>query len=276
MKIISPEEIRNHNLCADVVDTHITRWENGTHFQNFQKKKRPFSALFFVLSDVESTYLELDENGNEINRLRCKKGDILYLPAKIRYHTFFTVNENETDPVTCTVNFNLDAGGEGVLLSRTMCFLPNKVNRLMTEDLFLLHKCTANPAACDRTHINSLYFSVLYHATCPRDAGSRGGTVKAAVQAIENEWNRNEKMERYAALCNRSLTCFYQEFKAYTGMTPTRYRNRIRINEAKSDMRNTNMTIRQIAEKTGFEDEFYFSRVFRKITGVSPSEFKKN
>ena len=71
-----------------------------------------------------------------------------------------------------------------------------------------------------------------------------------------------------------SISCFYQEFRSYAGMSPTKYRNSIRINVAKSDLLNTNMTVKEIAEKVGFDDAFYFSRIFRSITGTSPKAFR--
>ena len=145
----------------------------------------------------------------------------------------------------------------------------------MIEDLINIHKSSTNPIANDRLRVNSLYFSILYYATRVRLDGNRSNVIRKAVQAIESEWNRNEKMEKYAALCNMSSSRFYQEFREYAGMSPTKYRNHIRINIAKSDLLNTNMKIKEIAEKVGFDDAFYFSRIFRNITGMSPNKFKK-
>jgi AraC-like DNA-binding protein len=108
-----------------------------------------------------------------------------------------------------------------------------------------------------------------------RTGGSHTDDIKRAVQAIENEWNLNEKMEKYAALCNMSPSYFYREFREYAGMSPAKYRNYIRINVAKSDLLNTNMTVKEIAEKVGFDDALYFSRIFSSITGMSPTAFKR-
>ena len=275
MLIVPPEELRSWNLCVDVVDTYVTEWKNGEQFRKFEKKRRPYSALYFVLSDLESRYSELNGEGEEVGNVFCKKGDILYLPENLLYRSRFSVPEGAPS-ATCTINFHLyDQQGNAVLLGEHPILLSNRVNSFMTEDLFSIHKCTTTPAACDRLRINALFFSILYDATTKSRQEKNAGTVRAAVEAIETEWNRNEKMEKYAALCNRSMTCFYREFKEYTGMSPTQYRNHIRINMAKSDMRNTNMTVREIAAKVGFEDEFYFSRLFRKMTGTSPTAFKE-
>lgn len=276
MKIIKPEELKNHNLCANVIDTYITEWKNGDRFSKYHKCKRPFSALFFVLSDMEIDYAETDETGEEIKKIHAKKGNILYIPPGIFYYCTFAVQNGGAEASTFTVNFDLfDLSGEEVAADKHILLLNNQVNRYMYEDLINIHKCSTNPIANDRLRVNSLYFSILHYATRVRPDDNRSNTVKKAVQAIENEWNRNEKMEKYAALCNMSISRFYQEFRDYAGMSPTKYRNYIRINIAKSDLLNTNMKIKEIAERVGFDDAFYFSRIFRNITGMSPKEFKK-
>ncbi len=276
MKIIRPEELRNHNLSVNVYDTFITEWKNGERFDKYRKSNRPFSALFFVLSDIEIDYIETDERGDEIKRIHAKKGNILYIPSKIFYHCLFYVGEGVTETSTCTVNFSMfDLKGDEVLLNDHILLLNNQVNQYMTEDLINIHKCSTTPLANDRLRINSIYFSILYYATRVRPDSHRSDVIKKAVQAIESEWNLNERMEKYAALCHMSMSRFYEEFREYAGMSPTKYRNHIRINIAKSDLLNTNMKVKEIAEKVGFDDAFYFSRIFRSITGMSPKEFKE-
>jgi AraC-like DNA-binding protein len=276
MRTVSPESLKGMSIRAEVIDTYISEWRKGDRFNKYQKVKRPFSALFFVMSDMELDYVEISESGEHICTTHASKGDILYLPANILYHVVFKVKDRSALPTTFTVNFRLfDADGEELLLDRHVLLLKNQVNRYMSEDLINLHRCMTNPIAHDRMRINSIYFSILYYATRVRTGGSHTDDIKRAVQAIENEWNLNEKMEKYAALCNMSPSYFYREFREYAGMSPAKYRNYIRINVAKSDLLNTNMTVKEIAEKVGFDDALYFSRIFSSIAGMSPTAFKR-
>ena len=71
MKIICQDQLKNHSLCADIIDTHISEWKNGEHFVRYQKRLRPFSGLFFILSDIETVYTESDESGNTILQVRA-------------------------------------------------------------------------------------------------------------------------------------------------------------------------------------------------------------
>lgn len=63
-------------------------------------------------------------------------------------------------------------------------------------------------------------------------------------------------------------------FKKHTGMSIMKYRNALRINDAKKALIITNRSIGEISHSVGFDDESYFSRIFKKSEGVSPSAFR--
>ena len=64
-------------------------------------------------------------------------------------------------------------------------------------------------------------------------------------------------------------------FKKATGETIFRYLNRVRINHAKAMILNTPLKMSVIGSRVGFSDEYYFSRVFKKCTGKSPTEYAR-
>jgi AraC-like DNA-binding protein len=64
-------------------------------------------------------------------------------------------------------------------------------------------------------------------------------------------------------------------FKSVTGMSPIDYLHHVRITKAKELMFDKMMPISVIAEETGFCDQAYFNRVFKKLTGCSPTAFLK-
>jgi AraC-like DNA-binding protein len=64
-------------------------------------------------------------------------------------------------------------------------------------------------------------------------------------------------------------------FKEKTGMSIMEYHEKIRINEAARLLRNSNMNVSEVSSRLGFEDPLYFSRVFKKVTGYSPSDYIK-
>jgi YesN/AraC family two-component response regulator len=78
---------------------------------------------------------------------------------------------------------------------------------------------------------------------------------------------------QYVNLTEDHLTyCFRQEL----GMTPIEYLQRYRINQAKRLLRQGERTVSEIALDVGFSDSGYFSRIFKRIVGVSPESFRNS
>ena len=80
-------------------------------------------------------------------------------------------------------------------------------------------------------------------------------------------------LESLAAEVGLSLTHIGDVFKGYTGMTPYQYGIHVKINRAKEILAGGESSVKEIAWQVGFEDQFYFSRLFKKKTGYSPSQW---
>jgi AraC-like DNA-binding protein len=63
-------------------------------------------------------------------------------------------------------------------------------------------------------------------------------------------------------------------FKTYTSMTPYQYYINIKIDEAKKLLEHGSITVKETAYRLGFEDQYYFSRLFKSKTGVAPKNWK--
>jgi YesN/AraC family two-component response regulator len=64
-------------------------------------------------------------------------------------------------------------------------------------------------------------------------------------------------------------------FKDYEKMSPLTYFTTMKIDEAKKLIQKTNLNFSEIALQLGYESVHYFSKTFKKYTGVSPSDFSK-
>ncbi len=78
-----------------------------------------------------------------------------------------------------------------------------------------------------------------------------------------------------ARLCQMSPSRFCREFKAAYGVTYVDYLACYRIEQAKRLLNNPAMSIADVAAAVGFNDPSYFTRVFRRITGASPSAYRE-
>ena len=68
---------------------------------------------------------------------------------------------------------------------------------------------------------------------------------------------------------------FCKIFKKVTGMTFTEYLGRVRVEKAKNLLLNPHLRISEIAYAVGFQSLTHFNRVFRELTGQSPTDFRK-
>jgi len=78
-----------------------------------------------------------------------------------------------------------------------------------------------------------------------------------------------------AELMNYTPTHFSREFKKRFDITPIEYIINLKINESKKLLKETNDSIKEIAEHLGYSDQLYFSKQFSKVVGSSPSDWKK-
>nr|WP_319509556.1 AraC family transcriptional regulator [uncultured Draconibacterium sp.] len=89
-------------------------------------------------------------------------------------------------------------------------------------------------------------------------------------QNIETEYN----MEELAKEHNVGYSYFRKMFKKYTGVSPAQYHLQLRIIRAKELLVSTDKTITEIAFQLGFQNIYHFSMLFKKKTGLSPSDFR--
>lgn len=81
-------------------------------------------------------------------------------------------------------------------------------------------------------------------------------------------------LERLSADLGVSYSYFRKIFKQHTGLPPAQYHLQLRLLKAEELLRATAMSIGQVAEHSGFESLYYFSRLFKRKNGVSPREFR--
>jgi len=95
------------------------------------------------------------------------------------------------------------------------------------------------------------------------------------LEAMRLYFQKPLRVSELAAMAGMSATNFFRHFKAATGTSPIDWLRRERINQAKKRLIETDDTIAEIAAQTGYCDQFYFSRDFKRMTTVTPSEYRQ-
>lgn len=95
-----------------------------------------------------------------------------------------------------------------------------------------------------------------------------------AAQYMNEHFQENISMAELAENLHCSKGHLFRKFKEFTGKTPVEYLNNVRIKQASFYLKNTNFKINHIAGLCGFNDPYYFSRIFHKVTGQSPKQYR--
>ena len=248
-------------------------WTKRHGFSLYESAPRPCSALFLVCTDIRVLFRS--SRGEVVS---AGKGDVVWIPEGACYRAEIA-GGNEHCIDTYTLNFHLyDGEGEDLLLSDRITVVgKNREGRLA-------YRASALCAAVHQTDgagPNALRIKAEFYAfldTVCGDADDRSEVyypIRAGAEALRNEWNRNEKIETYAAMCGVSNAYFYRCFREWSGQSPVEYRNRIRLSNAQTMLQHTDMKIGEISETVGFEDPFYFCRLFSSAFGLSPREYRR-
>ena len=100
--------------------------------------------------------------------------------------------------------------------------------------------------------------------------------IQPALEYMKTNFaNPPLKLEEYAKMCFISPITLIKYFKKETKMAPLEYFTSIKIANAQSQLANSYKSISEIAESLSYFDPLYFSRVFKKFTGLPPSKYRK-
>ena len=271
MKTVSITQLCSMNFDFEIFDIFPENWMQRKEFVLYKQKERPFSALFFVGTDIEVTFFPMDAPA-----LSVGKGDVVFIPRGCRYSVSVEGNTGEKID-SYTINFDLfDEEREPLILSDRISILTNRQDSLLDSRLKNLADGFYRMEHRNFAKIKGDFFLLLDEIA---DASEQNNEfyypIRRGIELFCEEWNQNERIEKYARLCGISVTYFYRCFRKWAGSSPVEYRNRLRLSNAQSLLRCTDMQIKEISEAVGFEDPFYFCRIFSQAFGLSPQAYRK-
>lgn len=100
--------------------------------------------------------------------------------------------------------------------------------------------------------------------------------IERAVHYFNENYNKPISIEQYAGEHLMSVNWFIHSFKEVMKVPPMQYIVSLRIAAAKGYLENSNKNVNEISNIVGYDNSLYFSRLFKKYTGLSPSEYKKS
>ena len=201
--------------------------------------------------------------------LKLEKDDILYLPKKSDY----------------VVNSILDGGCYAINFDLTIeedftPFVLRISNVKPVQELFkdaqrawktkrtgYHYRCTS-----DLVQILSVLRSEAYSAYLPQHKAS---AIGPAIEYIEEQYTQKTiKVSELAHMCDISDVYFRNLFQRVYGVPPCRYIRELKLARAKELLLSGEYSVHETAVMCGYCDDSYFSREFKKVVGVAPSDYR--
>lgn len=127
-------------------------------------------------------------------------------------------------------------------------------------------------------YLGSLRYLPIYrkcHKVKEQETDDHGIMVNATLKYMEENIERQLTLQDLSTYTGYSISHFSMVFRASTGHSPLSYFNMLKVKKACELLDTTNMKITQISCKVGIDDSLYFSRLFRKIVGISPKQYRE-
>lgn len=143
------------------------------------------------------------------------------------------------------------------------------------------HLCSARPTGYQLA-VKGWLFQFLFHLVChqkEQTSFTRSQTkhlekMKRILSYIEAHFSEPISVEKVAELTYYSKSHFMNFFKTYTGKGFTEYLNDYRLARAAEMLRATDLSLLEIAARSGFENLSYFNRMFKRKYGISPGKYR--
>lgn len=117
-----------------------------------------------------------------------------------------------------------------------------------------------------------IYASTLAHPPAAKEASKIVQRAREMMLSLES---REQPLEEMARTLGTSYSNFRRTFREHTGVGPHQYRLHLKLSHARDLLTNTELSVKEVAFQSGFEDEQYFCRFFRKAMGRTPSSYRQ-
>jgi AraC-like DNA-binding protein/ligand-binding sensor protein len=127
------------------------------------------------------------------------------------------------------------------------------------------------------THLLAIFadhLSIKSNQIAVQQANSEPPVITRAKQFIADHHTENLSLGRVAQAVHTSAFYFCKLFKKITGINFTEFVSRMRVEKSKNLLLNPNLRVSEVAFEVGFQSLTHFNRIFKKVVGQSPTEYR--
>lgn len=250
----------------------VSRYEYAEKFAcDFRNYPRPHYCMGFVL---QGNGCFTHEHGEE----NISAGDVIFVPVTSRYSAQW-----RGEPNVCYISFHFSFDGYDLFSSKRELYV-QKVSipeqermRALFERAYEFEKNGGDEGA-RLAALGAFYeaMSIVFPRLVFSEMQNRDRRIEKALEFIALNYTRPLTVGDIAQACNMSTSHFYACFKNGVGIPPIEYKNELCIHRAMLYLVTDNRSIAEIGELLGFESTAYFRKVFKRVTGKTPKEYRRS
>jgi AraC-like DNA-binding protein len=157
----------------------------------------------------------------------------------------------------------------------THLFTPYKINEIFKKIYITWERKEPGYQWKSNILLQKLLFEILFQQVFPPGNHADITRCERTMDYIRQHYRDDITIKKLSTLIDLSPGYFSKIFKRTVGKTPIEYLHQVRIDYSKELLLNTSFKIKDIAHRSGFRDEFYFTRVFKKLESCTPSQFRE-
>ena len=225
--------------------------------------RKDHGILFLFSGEVEF----FDTENKSI--LKAQKGDLVYLPKGEKYELTYVAESHFS-----LMNFDARLfDGSDASFSDGIEILLKGSNDVLIEKIFEeVERHYAKEGASTTFWQKELIYRLF--ALLSKDINGVDKRIAAAVKVLEERFLENVPISKIAEASFVSESNFRKIFLKKFGMSPIQYRNTLRLKRAQSLLSEDEYSLPEVAELSGFSNESYFCRMYKKAFGVTPKQRK--
>lgn len=227
----------------------------------------PFNRLIYIFQGSQTP----SRIYNDVSEFKMESGNWLFIPAGICSN-----HEQNEGLFLISIQFNLELiSGAEYMYGCSGMYMGNSPEQ-RDEFFSLMNK---DPEIPDIFILQKLIWNFLSPIVAKEKENLFSRTDRfLRFQSLFDEFTKEPykdfSVQEMAKLMKMGKESFIKHFTAETGCSPKLFFHRLRAAAAARELLSNHGTIREIAEKFHFYDEFYFSRFMKKMTGLSPREYR--
>jgi YesN/AraC family two-component response regulator len=248
-------------VMGTYLDDNIPNWHNRLQHVQYH--------VLVLVTEGQLTY-QLNDN-----RIQASKGDLLFIPSGTEREA---KNDGSALHQKYAITFQCsDDWGLSLLESKEHKVIHTRSFDFFKERFILLHRQSLEKRSYYKIIRSGILMEMLGMASRELDSPPiplrKLQFARVMEKYILQHFREPMHLKDLAKLIDRSPNYTLSVFKEVVGQTPLDYQHRLRITAAMEMLQNTRFTVTAISEHLGYYDNSYFYKMFRKVTGLSPTAY---